>query len=34
VRPRVGAPFSHTLLDEFARADPWPHTPLPYHVNR
>jgi predicted phosphodiesterase len=31
---RPGAPFSHTLLDEFARADPWPHTPLPYHVNR
>jgi predicted phosphodiesterase len=31
---RPGAPLTRALLDEFASADPWPHTPLPYHVNR
>jgi hypothetical protein len=31
---RPGTPFTRGLFDEFVSVDPWPHTPLPYHLNR
>lgn len=31
---RSSAPLTAALYEEFTAADPWPFTPLPYHVNR